>query len=663
MSKNSNSKSSWFFLGGFLLLLLLCLIHLTQGQAGYTAGMLLREVWHEGRVQDIVLGLRLPRAVIGILAGGALAVAGAILQTLTKNPLASASTLGLNAGAYFFVVLSMIFFPGYLSKFPFLVSFLGAAFSAVLMVLLVGKMLEPVRVTLTGMIISLLFASVTGALQLIFENETNGLFLWGSGTLIQLDWGGVQFAAPVILLGVILALIVSKSLDLLSLGDDTARSLGQSVLLVKGTAWFTAILLAAVTVSVVGPIGFIGLMAPHIVRLLGIREHRALMVHSFLWGAVLLVGADVLGRWISSASEIPVGAMTALIGAPWLMYLAYKAGKEHKKGEGRLGGYSWSIPYPMILLGLVFITIVMLVVSISYGGTTFFTLQNWMNMDFTAPFVWEFRIPRIFTAFLVGMLLAMCGVLLQGVLRNPLADPTIMGITSGGGAGALIFLVLLPTVSIQYLPVAAMIGSGVAITVILLVTWRSEWQPVLLALMGVSVSAIGAAIIQILIVKAKIGVAPALAWLAGSTYAKGWDDFKLLLIVALIAIPLGWLISRRLDTIALGDDVSIILGMRVPRTKILAILIGVAVGAASVSVVGTIGFIGLLAPHAARRMVGIEHRRLLPVALLLGGILLVGADFLGRFVLAPKEIPSGLVVALLGTPYLLYIMKKSSKKS
>ncbi|ERN51163.1 Fe(3+)-hydroxamate ABC transporter permease FhuB [Alkalihalophilus marmarensis] len=660
MSESTTRRKSIFLFGlGFLLLFITSLVHISQGQAGYSVMTLLIEVWTNGRVQDVVLGLRLPRVVIGILAGGALAVAGVLLQTITKNPLASASTLGMNAGAHLFVISAIIFLPGTLGQFPFLVAFLGAACASLLVMMLVGKAMEPVRVALTGMVVALLFSSITGSLQLIFENETNGLFLWGSGTLVQLDWSGVQFAVGFILAGVGIALLNAKSLDVLTLGEDIATSLGQPVQRVKLFAWISAILLAATTVSVVGPIGFVGLIAPHLVRMMGVKGHLPLIIHSFLWGAILLITADILARWIQPGQEIPVGAMTALIGGPWLMYLAYKTGKKHSRRQTKLGGHSVAAPYPVLLAIGAIVSIMVTALSVSYGAGSFFSWNDWLNQAYLSPFVWEFRVPRILTAFIVGMLLAMCGVLLQGVLRNPLADPTVLGITSGGGAGAMIFLVLFPAVSIQFLPFAAMIGAAVSMGIILLVTWRSNWEPILLALMGVAVSAVGSAIIQIMVVKAKMGVAPALAWLAGSTYAKSWSHLQIVFLVALIAIPLGWFLSRKLDLLSFGDDVSTGLGMNVGQTRILAIMLGVAMGAASVSIVGTIGFIGLLAPHAVRRLVGVEHRRLIPLSLLLGGILLVAADFVGRFILAPKEIPAGLVVAVLGTPYILYLLRKT----
>src|SRR5690606_9341991 len=417
------NKSFVTLTGGFFLLFVLSIIHLTQGQAEFTASQLLKDVWVEGRIQDIVVSLRLPRLVIGIFAGGALAVSGAILQTLTKNPLASPGTLGINAGAFFFVVLSMIFFPSLLGNFPFLTALFGAVLSAVMVIILSGKQMDPIRVALTGMIISLLFSSITGTLQLLFENQTNGLFLWGSGTLVQLNWDGVRFAAPIVGITFVFALVMAKSMDILLLGDDVATSLGQNVVVVKLVTWVIAIVLAASTVSVVGPIGFIGLMAPHIIRMMGVRGHFQIILQSFLWGGVLLIGADVLGRLIQPGQEIPVGAMTALVGGPWLLYLAWKTAKSTKGGDRQMGGALKPIklPYAMIVTVILIVSIVL--VAISYNG------MSW-SMEWMKPVIWNFRIPRVLTAFIVGIMLAITGVLLQGVLRNPLADASVLGVTS-----------------------------------------------------------------------------------------------------------------------------------------------------------------------------------------------------------------------------------------
>ncbi|KHF39479.1 iron ABC transporter permease [Halalkalibacter okhensis] len=651
MSKKTANKSFVILTGGFFLLILLSIIHLTQGQAEYSISELLSEVWVEGRIQDIVLSFRLPRLVIGILAGGALAVSGAALQTLTKNPLAAPGTLGINAGAFFFVVASTIFFPSFLGNFPFLTALLGAIVSSIMVVMLAGRQMEPVRVALTGMIISLMFASVTGAMQLLFENKTNGLFLWGSGTLVQLNWNGIIFAAPVIAIAFVGALLLAKPLDTLSLGEDIATSLGQKVSVIKLATWGVAIVLAAVTVSVVGPIGFIGLMAPHIVRMLGIKGHVMIFVHSFLWGAIMMIGADVLGRIIQPGQEVPVGAMTALIGGPWLLYLAWKTARSIKRSERQMGGTTSPIRLKVIVPTLITMIVLSVIIAFSYNGT------EW-SMNWTNTYIWNFRIPRVLTSFIVGVILAVTGVLLQGVLRNPLADASVIGVTSMGGAGAMLLLVMFPAIPAAFMPLGAIFGSVVALLIILVTAWKNNFQPMLVALMGIAISAFGSAATQVFVVKAKLAVAAALVWLSGSTYGKGWDDVYYALILLVIFIGPAIYMTRKLDTLTFGDDVASGLGVSVRSARVWSLVIGVALSTIAVCLVGTIGFIGLVAPHIARRLVGFRHLPLIIVSGLLGGLLLVIADLLGRIVIQPNEIPSGLIVAVIGTPYLLYLLRK-----
>jgi iron complex transport system permease protein len=647
------NKAQLSFFAGFFLLTSFGLLHLTQGQAEYSLGTLMTEVWIEGRVQDIVLGMRLPRLVIGILAGGALSVAGVLLQTLTYNPLASSSTLGINAGAFFAVVLSSIFFPSILGQFPFVAAVIGAVFSAFLVFSLAGKNLTPVRVALTGMIVSLLFSSLTGTLQLLYENQTGGLFLWGSGTLVQLDWSGVKFALPFIFIAFIMALLLGNLLDTFSLGEDIATSLGQSVIQVKILSWSIAIVLSAISVSVVGAIGFVGLISPHIVRLIGIKGHKNLIIHGFLWGSVILISADVAARWLQPGQEIPVGALTALIGGPWLMYLAYRTSKNQKRGEKSLGGTKHPISLKLLLPSLFLLIGVVLYISFSYNGDAWTPVSEWRSL-----IVWSFRIPRVLTAFIIGAMLGISGVLLQGILRNPLADASVLGITSLAGAGAMILLVIFPQLSANWLPIGAIAGALLALFLLIFTSWKNGFQPILVALMGISISAFGSALIQILVVKSKLVVAAAIVWLSGSTYAKTWDSFYFVSLMFILLLPVAIYLTRSLNALAFGDDLATSHGVRVTKTRGWALVVGVFLSAIAVSVVGTIGFIGLLAPHISRRLVGYFHLPLLTTSMLIGGLLLVSADFFGRVLIAPKEIPSGLVVALIGTPYLLYILRK-----
>ena len=644
-----------------ILFILLASIHLSQGQA--SAGYLTfwKTLFTDESQITLLLYNRLPRFVMGCLAGSALAVAGMLMQTLTKNPLASASTLGIHAGTYFFVVLATIFAPVLSGNHPLLVSFSGGLITASIVWLLVGKTLDPVRVALTGLIIGMLFASFTAALQLLFANEVTGLFLWGSGTLLQLDWSGVRFAWPILLIALSGAILIHKKLDILALGEEMTIALGEKVTMIKLSGWLIAIFLAATTVAAVGPIGFVGIIAPHIVRLLGFKQHLGMIMGNLIMGALLLVSADILVRLISQTSELPVGAMTAIIGGPWLIYLAIKMGKQRSKAEGSLVGNDLFKHKKSLIVGLSIVSLVIMSISLLFGSNAFTPLNEIMNELLHNVYVWDFRVPRVLVSFFVGMLMAASGVLLQAVLRNPLADASILGVTSGAGVTAMLVVVALPGISVIFIPIAALVGAFLAMGLILLLSYRSGFQPVMLVLIGVSISAVGSAFTQIIMVKAKLHVTQVLTWLSGSTYASTWDDFLIVSVTAVIIIPVLFVYHRTYDVLLFSDDRAVGLGLPLYKLRLALLVVAVTMTAVSVSVVGTIGFIGLLAPHAARYLVGASHKYVLPVSLLMGGLILVLADLLGRYLLAPNEIPAGLLVSLIGAPYLLYVLHRSGR--
>lgn len=197
--------------------------------------------------------------------------------------------------------------------------------------------------------------------------------------------------------------------------------------------------------------------------------------------------------------------------------------------------------------------------------------------------------------------------------------------------------------------------------VILLLSSRGGFQPMMLVLIGVSISAICQAFIQILVVKSKLGVTQSLTWLSGSTYGSSWDDVTIAMVTILLFLPIAYYFSKTYDVLLFGDELAIGFGLKVARVRLYLIVVGISLSAISVALVGTIGFIGLLAPHAARHMVGVRHVYVFPISLLLGGILLTVADFLGRYLLAPNDIPAGLLVSLVGAPYLLYLLRKAGK--
>lgn len=659
-----------FFGGSTALLLVLLLIHLTQGQADIAPDAVVRAIVapEDSLTDNIVRFIRLPRALIGVLAGAALAIAGVLLQAVTRNPLASPATMGVNAGAYLALVLAAIFVPA-LTTASFLVAFVGGVAAAVLVYVIAGAVeVSPMRLALAGVAVSLALAAVTGTLQLLFEGETGGLFFWGAGSLIQNDWSGVEATWPRVLIALVPALLMARAFDVLGLGDDVARSLGQRVNVVRIGGAGLGVLLAAAAVTAVGPISFVGLVIPHLVRLSGFTRHLPLMAGSAILGAALLVGADVAARVVrTNVGETPVGWVTALVGAPFLIWLTRRLARAGAAGQPPrprplLLGAARMLPYPLLVVGGVVMLCAAVVAGVALGdlrlgADELLAALTRNGTPLAEKIVYDLRLPRLLVAMLAGAALATSGLLIQGVMRNPLAGPEIVGVTSGAGLGALVALVLLPAAPLEVIPLAAFAGAVAAFAIVYAAAWRGGGiSAARLALVGMAVSAMALSLISLLVVMAEVRVAQALVWISGSTYARGWDEVLRLVLWPLVLLPVAWLIAKWLDLLALGDDVARGLGVRLETARVALLGTALALAAAAVATVGTVGFVGLIAPHAGRILVGGQHRRLLPVVALLGATLVVVADTVGRTAIAPKEVPAGLVTALVGAPYFVALL-------
>jgi iron complex transport system permease protein len=276
--------------------------------------------------------------------------------------------------------------------------------------------------------------------------------------------------------------------------------------------------------------------------------------------------------------------------------------------------------------------------------------------------VLEYRLPRLLVAALAGALLAVAGGIVQTVSRNPLADLTVMGVSGGAGFGAALVLVALPSVPYAMLPVAALLGGTAAFALTYGLSLRKgSVAPERLVLVGIGTFALTTAATNYLVVGARFQVAQALTWLSGSTYARDATDLSVLAVAVLVGVPLLVLSFRRLDLLALGEDTPRTLGLPLERTRLAVLVLAVALAACAVAVVGTVAFVGLVAPHAARMLVGSRAHRLLPVSALLGAALMTAADTVGRTAIAPAEIPSGLLAALIGTPYFVWQLRRGHR--
>lgn len=320
-----------------LLGLLISLLALAAAMMGSIAfgvtNIPLTEVWNSfahyngGNEHLIILTARVPRALIAAAVGASLAVAGALMQVITRNPIASPSTLGVNAGAAFFIIMAAgwLGIDG-LQAFT-LVALIGAAVSGGIVFMLgsIGRDgMTPVKITLAGASMAAFFHSLTQGLMLSDGKMFDQVLIWLVGSVAGRDLNQLNAVWPYMAAGMLIALLLGRHLNALSMGDDIAQSLGQKTALIKLLAAAAVILLAGGSVAAAGPIAFVGIIIPHIVRYFIGNDYRWILPYSAVLGAILLVTADLGSRYIAMPKEVPVGVMTAIIGVPFFVYIARK---------------------------------------------------------------------------------------------------------------------------------------------------------------------------------------------------------------------------------------------------------------------------------------------------------------------------------------------------
>jgi ABC-type Fe3+-siderophore transport system permease subunit len=274
------------------------------------------------------------------------------------------------------------------------------------------------------------------------------------------------------------------------------------------------------------------------------------------------------------------------------------------------------------------------------------------------------RLPRVMAAVLAGAALALSGTIVQAVARNPLAEPGILGVTGGAGLGAVLVITLAPVASFWLVTAGGLTGAALASAFVFGLAASGGLNSQRLILIGIGVSAAAAALVSMVIISTDpYNGAKALTWLSGSTYGRTLPQLVPLAVALAVSIPVLGAVHRDIDILAQDDDTPRLLGIRVDRTRLLLLSISVLLAAAAVAAVGVIGFVGLVAPHAARALVGGRSRLVLPTAALLGALLVSVADTLGRTVIAPAQLPAGLLTALVGAPYFVWLLWRSRRTS
>ncbi|MFB8207477.1 iron ABC transporter permease [Streptomyces sp. NPDC056010] len=656
--------------------------HLTQGTSGVGVGDLVRhlagaEDSADGApVGEILTGSRLPRLFAGVAVGFALGCAGTLLQSVTHNALASPDTLAVSAGSYFAVSLVAAFGLSVPLWASGVVAFAGGLVAAALVLLLAGRAAgtSGTRLILAGSALAMALDSATGMLLILFKQNTTGLYAWGSGSLSQLDIDASLRAIPLVVLVLCAALALSRRLDVMNLGDDTAATLGVPIRSTRVFAVVCAVLLTSTSVTLAGPMAFVGLGAPVLARLIagrvrGLRRHLLLIPAAGLLGALLILLADAVLRAVQGAdgaASIPTGVPTALLGSVVIVVLALRlrdTGRIQQPPRARVAARSRRA-YLLVVTGAAVLLAVAALVGTLAGSLWLKTGDIALWIQGTAPDLigaaLDDRVPRVTAAILAGMALGLAGCVVQGTVRNPLAEPGILGITAGAGLGAA-GVVTSGLGGGQTVLVAVAVAAGLAtFAVIALLAWRGGFLPDRFVLIGIGVGYGLSAVTTFLLLRADPYNTPRIfTWLSGTTYGRTFSDTVPVAVALALALPVLLAMRERLDLLAVDEDTPRIVGVRVERTRFAALAIAAVLAALSVIAIGVVGFVGLVAPHLARSLVGARQARTIPVAMLLGGVLVCVADALGRTVAAPSQVPAGLMIALVGAPYFVWVLKQS----
>ncbi|CAM3819651.1 putative siderophore transport system permease protein YfhA [Vibrio aerogenes CECT 7868] len=322
--------------------------------------------------------------------------------------------------------------------------------------------------------------------------------------------------------------------------------------------------------------------------------------------------------------------------------------------------FSFSVTYSSLLalLFALFLTLLVMWVALS-AGTSDTGGTGLSRSGSLAQFVAEtLRLPRILMAAMVGAALGGAGLILQSVIRNPLASPDIIGITSGASAAAVVFLFFFkPVLGIGWLPVFAIGGALSASLLIYVLAWRRGVSPMRLVLVGIGVSAAMSAIVTLLIaVSPESTSMMAYIWLTGSVYGTNWHDVERLFPWILVSFSLSLYFSRRMNAQELGDQTAVGLGVSLQGTRIWMLLLSVMMAAPAIAYAGAVSFVGLIAPHIARRLMARSFALLLPVTALTGACLVVLADLCGRLLFQPLDVPAGVFVSAIGAPFFIFLL-------
>lgn len=647
---------TWLVVSG--LLLLLC---------GWSSHSLIEQQWslpwrklltpsQQLDIVDMAIQLKLlATSSVALMAGGLLGVVSILLQQLVKNPLASDTTLGVGVGAQLAILLVTLFVPSLAIHGGFFVAFVGALLSMSLVFLLATpSRFNPLILILAGLVVNILLSAVAAVLVLFFTERSVGMMSWAAGFLTQSSWSAsITLAVATAILGLI-SLFLLKPLTLMSLDDAQAKRLGVPINIIRAIVVLIAAVVTALVVSEVGLIGFIGLGAASLVNALGIHHIGKRLVAAFGFGALIL--------WLTSnivlllepvlGMIIPAGAMTGILGAPLIIWLILQRRRQ-----------SIEVVTPMIVRAPSEVNFLYwglgLAVLIAMANLLVQDIDGW-GLSTEWALTAQYRLPRSLSAAATGVMLATAGVLLQTLTRNPMASPEVLGVSSGAALGVVLGFLFLPSLGIAAgagsLLLTGLLGAS---AVLILIIWLARRvSSGYLLLVGIGIAAMMDGVMHLVKLSGDPSLQAMLSWLSGTTYSTEPATVWYLMAIAALLYTLSLVMIKPLRVMGLGPSVARNLGVAVNWVTLAILVLVAALSTASTLAVGPLSFVGLMVPHLATSIGAVKLERQLPMAALMGAGVMVGADWIGRYVIFPYELPAGTVAALIGGGYFLWLIRR-----
>lgn len=602
----------------------------------------------------------LPRLAISLLVGAGLGLVGVLFQQVLRNPLAEPTTLGVATGAQLGITVTTLWaIPGALTtQFAALAG--ACIVGALVFGVAWGKRLSPVTLILAGLVVSLYCGAINQLMVIFHHDQLQSMFLWSSGTLTQTDWSGVQRLWPQLLGGVMLTLLLLRPMTLMGLDDGVARNLGLALSLARLASLTLAIVLSALLVNAVGIIGFVGLFAPLLAKMLGARRLLARLLLAPLIGALILWLSDQIILWLTRVwMEVSTGSVTALIGAPlllWLLPRLKSISAPDMNANNRVAAERQHVLMFALAGGAILLLTVVVALSLGRDAHGWSWVSGAM-LDELMPWRW----PRILAALVAGVMLAVAGCIIQRLTGNPMASPEVLGISSGAAFGVVLMLFLVPGNAFGWLLPAGSIGAAATLLIIMIAAGRGGFSPHRMLLAGMALSTAFTMLLMMLQASGDPRMAGILTWMSGSTYNASNEQVLRTGIVMIILLAITPLCRRWLTILPLGGDTARAVGMALTPSRVGLLMLAAGLTATATMTIGPLSFVGLMAPHIAR-MLG--FRRTMPhmvISALAGGVLLVFADWCGRMVLFPYQIPAGLLSTFIGAPYFIYLLRKQSR--